>query len=72
MSEQNNQIIYQGEEIDLSELGKKVWRYKKCIFLTTGAASLAAGLYAFVATPLYKATALVETDTIRMITAKKS
>ena len=61
MSEQNNQIIYQGEEIDLSELGKKVWRYKKCIFLTTGAASLAAGLYAFVATPLYKATALVET-----------
>ncbi len=49
------------DEIDLFELGKKVWRYKKYIFLTTGAASLAAGLYAFVATPLYKATALVET-----------
>ena len=49
------------DEIDLVELGKTVWRYKKYIFLTTGAASLAAGLYAFVATPLYKATALVET-----------
>ena len=49
------------DEIDLFELGKKVWRYKKYIFLTTGVASLAAGLYAFVATPLYKATALVET-----------
>lgn len=61
MSERNNQIIYQDDEIDLFELGKKAWRYKKHIFLTTGAASLAAGLYAFVATPLYKATALVET-----------
>lgn len=61
MSERNNQIIYQDDEIDLFELGKKAWRYKKYIFLTTGAASLAAGLYAFVATPLYKATALVET-----------
>ena len=49
------------DEIDLFELGKKVWRYKKYIFLTTGAASLAAGLYVFTATPLYKATALVET-----------
>lgn len=49
------------DEIDLFELGKKVLRYKKYIFLTTSAASLAAGLYAFVATPLYKATALVET-----------
>ena len=72
MSERNNHRMYQDEEIDLFELGKKVWNYKKYIFLTAGAASLAAGLYAFVATPLYKATALVETDTIRMITAKKS
>ena len=61
MSERNNQIIYQDGEIDLFELGKKAWGYKKYIFLTTGAASLAAGLYAFVAMPLYKATALVET-----------
>lgn len=61
MSERNDQIIYQDEEIDLFELGKKAWNYKKYIFLTTGVASLAAGLYAFVATPLYKATALVET-----------
>ena len=57
MSERNDQIIYQDEEIDLFKLGKKYWDIK----LTTGAASLATGLYAFVATPLYKATALVET-----------
>ena len=60
------------DEIDLFELSKKVWVYKKYIFLTTASVSLVAGLYAFTATPLYKATALVETDTIRMITAKKS
>ena len=49
------------DEIDLFELSKKVWVYKKYIFLTTASVSLVAGLYAFTATPLYKATALVET-----------
>jgi len=48
------------DEIDLFELSKKVWVYKKYIFLTTASVSLVAGLYAFTATPLYKATALVE------------
>ena len=48
------------DEIDLFELGKKVWVYKKYIFLTTASVSLVAELYAFTATPLYKATALVE------------
>lgn len=48
------------DEIDLFELSKKVWVYKKYIFLTTASVSLVAGLYAFTVTPLYKATALVE------------
>lgn len=49
------------DEVDLFELAKKTWSYKKFIFLVTGVASLVAGLYAFASTPLYKVAALIET-----------
>jgi len=48
-------------EVDLFALAKKVWSYKKFIFLVTGATLLIAGLYAFAATPWYKVVTLVET-----------
>ena len=47
-------------EVDLFELAKKAWSYKKFIFLATGVTSLVAGLYAFASTPWYKVAALVE------------
>ena len=47
-------------EVDLFALAKKVWSYKKFIFLVTGATLLIAGLYAFAATPWYKVVTLVE------------
>lgn len=47
-------------EVDLFELAKKAWSYKKFIFLVTGVTSLVAGLYAFASTPWYKVAALVE------------
>ena len=61
MLEQNSRVVYQDDEIDLFELGKKVWRYKKFIFLFTGIVSLFAVIYVFIATPWYKATATIET-----------
>lgn len=61
MLEQNSRVVYQDDEIDLFELGKKVWRYKKFIFLFTGIVSLLAVVYVFMATPWYKATATIET-----------
>ena len=61
MLEQNSRVVYQDDEIDLFELGKKVWRYKKFIFLITGIVSLLAIVYVFMATPWYKATATIET-----------
>lgn len=61
MLEQNSRVVYQDNEIDLFELGKKVWRYKKFIFLFTGIVSLLAVVYVFMATPWYKATATIET-----------
>lgn len=61
MLEQNSRVVYQDDEIDLFELGKKVWRYKKFIFLFTGIVSLLAVVYVFMATPWYKAAATIET-----------
>ena len=61
MLEQNSRVVYQDDEIDLFELGKKVWRYKKFIFLFTGIVSLFAIVYVFMATPWYKAAATIET-----------
>lgn len=58
-------MIYQDDEIDLFEVGKKIVEYKKIIFIITFALTLLAGIYAFVATPWYKATALVETGYYR-------
>ena len=49
------------DEIDLFELAKKMWGYKKFIFLVAGTTSLMAVLYASVTTPWYKVAALVET-----------
>lgn len=61
MLEQNSRVVCQDDEIDLFELCKKVWRYKKFIFLFTGIVSLLAVVYVFMAIPWYKATATIET-----------
>ena len=57
-----NQVdISKNDEVDLFELSKKIWDYKKQICMITGIFTLLAVTYAFISTPLYKATALVET-----------
>lgn len=57
-----NQVdISKNDEVDLFELSKKIWDYKKQICMITGIFTLLAVIYAFISTPLYKATALVET-----------
>ena len=57
-----NQVdISKNGEVDLFELSKKIWNYKKQICMITGIFTLLAVIYAFISTTLYKATALVET-----------
>ena len=57
-----NQVdISKNDEVDLFELSKKIWNYKKQICMITGIFTLLAVIYAFISTTLYKATALVET-----------
>jgi chain length determinant protein len=57
----NQADISKNGEVDLFELSKKIWNYKKQICMITGIFTLLAVIYAFISTTLYKATALVET-----------
>lgn len=58
---QNRQIAYQDDEIDLFELGRKIWSYKKFICIVTIISFVLSVVYVLTIIPLYRASALVET-----------
>ncbi|CAD7287289.1 Wzz/FepE/Etk N-terminal domain-containing protein [Campylobacter suis] len=56
----NQQATYQDDEIDILELFKKVWRYKKYILTITFIFATLSLFYTSIKIPMYKASALVE------------
>ena len=51
---QNQQVCYEEDEIDLRELFKTIWNSKKLIIAVTTIITLLAGVYAFTKTPIYE------------------
>jgi len=60
MNNQPQQACYDEDEIDLRELLRTISRYKKFIILFTLAVTLAAGVYAYLKTPIYEIKADVQ------------
>ena len=54
------QNYYQEDEIDLRELFRTIMDSKKLIILITSVITILAVIYAYTATPLYEAKALIE------------
>lgn len=57
---QENQPRYEEDEIDLRELFRTIWKYKKFIIIFTSIVSILAIVYVFVKTPIYEATATLK------------
>ncbi len=60
MQNNNTNIYYEEDEIDLRELLKTILKYKKFIVLFTFMVTLLTVIYAYMATPIYEAKALIE------------
>ena len=58
--------FYSEDEIDLKELLKTLWLSKGLIIVITASITILAGIYAFVKTPIYEATALVEIGSYKL------
>lgn len=62
----------QDDEIDLKELFKTLWNRKIFIAIFTLTATLLVAIYAFIKTPIYEATALIEIGEYRLNSSSKS
>lgn len=71
MQNRQNEKYLQEDEIDLRELFKTLWSYKKFIFIFTGAITLLSIIYVFLKTPIYEVKALVEIGTYKIETKDK-
>ena len=67
MQNNNTNICYEEDEIDLRELLKTILKHKKFIILFTFVITLSAVVYVYIATPVYEAKALFEIGSYKKV-----